>query len=273
MAAVSPEDFNRVQSIIRAHHKAPRTASHKFRPYLGKGLIYCIHCGEKAWCHNIKEISYYQESSASRGISCTNSGRYLTVPVIDHQIEQIVRPVALPADWKERAVELANAENNVLDLRNERLALERKRRRVIELYKEDVIDRVEYEREMATNDNRLKTVSPVDIQFADVTVQDFDNVMKFWNPATPEERASLLSNVADKLYVDFETGQLLEVVPKSGFRYVLEAALITRPPGGSGLTNGDPEGIRTLDLHRDRVACLTATPRGRDAVLILDSGL
>lgn len=37
---------------------------------------------------------------------------------------------------------------------------------------------------------------------------------------------------------------------------------------GSGSSNlsrslaGDPEGIRTLDLHRDRVACLTATPRG-----------
>ncbi len=26
---------------------------------------------------------------------------------------------------------------------------------------------------------------------------------------------------------------------------------------------GDPDGIRTHDLHRDRVACLAATPRGR----------
>ena len=27
---------------------------------------------------------------------------------------------------------------------------------------------------------------------------------------------------------------------------------------------GDPDGIRTHDLHRDRVACLTATPRGHN---------
>ena len=70
-------------------------------------------------------------------------------------------------------------------------------------------------------------------------------------------------DLADKLYVDFDTGQLLEIVPKDGFRYVLEAAQNTRPAFGSELTSGDPEGIRTPDLHRDRVACLTATPRGR----------
>ncbi len=28
--------------------------------------------------------------------------------------------------------------------------------------------------------------------------------------------------------------------------------------------DGDPSGIRTRDLHRDRVACLTATPWGHE---------
>src|SRR3990172_4140688 len=46
---------------------------------------------------------------------------------------------------------------------------------------------------------------------------------------------------------------------ETGFRPALEAAGITRPlasaAGGQELTIGDPEGIRTLDLHRDRVAC------------------
>ena len=261
--AVSPEDFNRVQSIIKLHYRAPRSASPKFRPYLGKSLLRCVDCGEKAWCHHIKSIDYYQESSASRGIACDAAGRYWPAAMIDHQIEQIMRPVALPADWKERALELANAENNVLDLQSERISLERKRRRIIELYKEDMIDRVEFERELGALDNRLKTVSPADVQFAEVTIADFEKIQSFWDKAVPGERASLLTSFAEKLYVDFATGQLLEIVPKSGFRYVLEAAQITRPVSGSELTNGDPEGIRTPDLHRDRVACLTATPRGR----------
>ncbi len=125
-----------------------------------------------------------------------------------------------------------------------------------------MIERNEFDREMASIENRLKSTASLDVSFAEIALEDFENIQSFWDPALPEERAKLLSSLAEKLYVDFSTGQLLEVVTKSGFSNVLEAAWITRPLGGSGLTNGDPEGIRTPDLHRDRVACLTATPRG-----------
>ena len=63
----------------------------------------------------------------------------------------------------------------------------------------------------------------------------------------------------ESLYLELRTGQIVEVVPKAGFRWLLEGAEITRPstPVADGplLVIGDPEGIRTLDLHRDRVAC------------------
>jgi site-specific DNA recombinase len=254
--SITPEEFNRVQSLIRSHQKAPRSASPKLRPYLGRGLIYCIDCGEKAWCHTIKGVPYYQESSASRGVACTAPGRYWTTAIIDPQIDRIVKPIALPADWQARAVELANAENNILDLRQERMSLERRRRRLVELYKDDLIDRVEFEREIDAVDNRLKTTLHVDVHFAEVTVQDFEEIRRFWDAATPEERGALFGRIAEKFFVDFDTGQVLEIVPRIGFRYVLEAAQIARSPASPfDLTIGDPEGIRTPDLHRDRVAC------------------
>ena len=233
---LSRREFNQVQSIIRAHYKAPRTASPKFRSYLGKGLLYCIDCGEKAWCHwhTKKKASYYQETSAQRGVACAAPGRYWPTAVLDHQMEQMVRPVALPADWKERAVELANAENNILDLKSERLSLERKRRRVIELYKEDVIDHAEYERDLTAINNRHKTMAPVDAHFAEIRIDDFDQILSFWDSALPEEKAALLGQLAEKVYVDFETGQVLEIVPKSGFRYVLEPLKSQDPRAGLG---------------------------------------
>lgn len=52
--AVSPEDFNCVQSISRAHYKAPRSALPRLRPYLGKGPIKCWDCSEIAWCQYIQ---------------------------------------------------------------------------------------------------------------------------------------------------------------------------------------------------------------------------
>ena len=56
-----------------------------------------------------------------------------------------------------------------------------------------------------------------------------------------------------------KSGQVIEIVPKAGFKWVLEAAGITKPPseelGGFPLVNGDPDRTRTDDLRRDRATC------------------
>ncbi len=258
-AAVSEEEFNRVQSILRSHYKAPRSNSPKLRPYLGKSLVRCYSCGEKAWCHNIKGAGYYQESSASRGISCEAAGRYWPTALIDRQIDQLVKPVQLPQEWKERALELASADNNVLDLRLHRRSVEGRRRRVIELYKDGVIDRVEFEREIRIIENQLMTVAPTDVTLAELSIADFERFGDVWDAAIPEERAELLGRMMESLYVDFKTGQVLELVPRAGFRYVFEGTGITKPlaclASDHQLTIGDPEGIRTPDLQRDKLVC------------------
>ena len=257
--AVSEEEFSRVQSILRSHHKAPRSSSPKFRTYLAKGLLRCYFCGEKAWAHHIKGLDYYQESSASRGIFCEAPGRYWPVLVIDRQIERIVRPLELPQEWKERALELANTENNLLDLRLLRHSLEGRHKRVVELYKEGMIERVEFDREIRIIQNQLKTVAPAEVTIYELSIADFERFGDVWTAATPEEKAALLGRMADSFYADFRTGQVLEMVPKPGFRYIFEATGITNPltyaASDPPLTIGDPEGIRTPDLHRDRVAC------------------
>jgi len=252
--AVSEEEFNRVQSIIRSHYRAPRSNSPKLRPYVGKGLIRCYSCGEKAWCHHIKGVSYYQESSASRGISCQAAGRYWPTLVIDRQIEQIVKPVELPQRWKERALELASAENNVLDLRLQRRSLEGRRRRIVELYKDGVIDRAEFDREIQIIENQLKTAAPADVTLVELSIADFERFGDVWDAATPEERAELLGQMVESLYVDFKAGQALEIVPKPGFRCVFQGTEIARPltclASDRQLTIGDPEGGWRRFLYR-----------------------
>ena len=63
----------------------------------------------------------------------------------------------------------------------------------------------------------------------------------------------------ESLYLEFRTGQIVEVAPKSGFRWVFEGAAKTqspgRLPGDPSMTNGDPDGIRTHDLQLDKLAC------------------
>jgi site-specific DNA recombinase len=257
--AVSPEEFNRVQSILRARHRAPRSASNKLRPYLAKGFLRCMTCGEKAWCQHIKGRDYYRESSAFRGIGCTSAGRYWPAPSIDHQIEVLVRPIELPESWQQRAFELASAENNLIDLKKERLSLEARRRRVVELYKEGAIDRAEFDREVQAIENRLRTTAPAEASIVELSIADFERFNENWQLATPEEKHQMLSCMFESLYLEFRTGQIIEVVPKPGFRWVLEGAEITKPPGDlpsdSSLVIGDPEGIRTPDLQRDKLVC------------------
>ncbi len=42
----------------------------------------------------------------------------------------------------------------------------------------------------------------------------------------------MLACMVEKIYLDFRTGQIVEVVTKPAFRYILAAAGITRPPEG-----------------------------------------
>jgi hypothetical protein len=70
----------------------------------------------------------------------------------------------------------------------------------------------------------------------------------------PDETLELLGRIADSLYLDVKTGQLVELVPRPGFPCVFEGAGITRPlatfAGDHQLTLGDSKGDRLRALQR-----------------------
>jgi hypothetical protein len=141
--------------------------------------------------------------------------------------------------------------------------LEARRRRVIELYKEGTIDRAEFDREVQLIENRLRTTAPAEASIVELSIADFERFGENWELATPEEKHQMLSCMFESLYLEFRTGQIIEVVPKPGFRWVFEGAEITKPPGDlpgdSSLVIGDPEGIREL-LAQTRLATWYVAP-------------
>jgi hypothetical protein len=132
---------------------------------------------------------------------------------------------------------------------------------VIELYKEGVIDRAEFDRDVQPVENRLRTTAPADGSVVELSIADFERFGENWELATPEEKRQMLSCMFESLYLEFRSGQVLELVPKVGFRYVFEGGKLMVPPKSpSGTTNhqltiGDPDGIRTHDLQLDKLAC------------------
>jgi hypothetical protein len=75
------------------------------------------------------------------------------------------------------------------------------------------------------------------------------------------ERCEFLRAFLDGVYIDVKRKRIVEGAARPAFRSLFaacEGAVIrVSAPEGADLNSvsGDPEGIRTLDLHRDRVAC------------------
>ena len=75
------------------------------------------------------------------------------------------------------------------------------------------------------------------------------------------QRNEFLNVFFSAIYIDVENKVIVGLVATPKFRAVLRAcegsveAVPARIGAGLNSACGDPEGIRTLDLHRDRVAC------------------
>ncbi|MDP2857270.1 MAG: recombinase family protein, partial [Bacillota bacterium] len=81
-AIVTRESLDKVQQVRREHYRGPSTFAQRYRTYLLKGLLRCIHCGEKLWAQHIGGKDYYREESALRGIPCANPRAYVRAEIL-----------------------------------------------------------------------------------------------------------------------------------------------------------------------------------------------
>ena len=78
------------------------------------------------------------------------------------------------------------------------------------------------------------------------------NLPSVWLSATLQEQHKIATAVLDAVYFDLVRQEIISIQPKAGFLPLLATA---SPAWRLPLVHGDPDGIRTHDLHRDRVAC------------------
>ncbi len=246
--------FERVQQVRRDHYRGPSTFAQRYRVYLLSGLVRCHICGEKLWAHHIRGSDYYREESALRGIPCSNPKRYVRADVIDEQVSSIMGNLQLPDSWRDLVATLLDSDAEREAATKERARLEEKIRRLSRQYREVEIGETDYRREREITQARLDAIREV---AEDETVRTGDHVeglVEAWKLATKEERRDLLRMSLDGIYVDMSNGSFVALKPKAAFLPLFQ---IDRPvrSGSTVLVSGDPEGIRTPDLHRDRVAC------------------
>ena len=70
-----------------------------------------------------------------------------------------------------------------------------------------------------------------------------------WDAADDSEKAAITKTVFEEVFVDLDSATVRYVKPRAPFLPLFRVLWQER------LLHGDPERIRTADLHLDRVAC------------------
>ncbi len=160
----------------------------------------------------------------------------------------------LPDSWRDLVAKFLESDAEREAAAKERARLEEKIRRLSRQYREVEIGETEYRREREITQARLDAIREVAEGETVRTGDHIEGLVEAWKLATKEERRDLLRMSLDGVYVDMSTGSVVALKPKAAFLPLFQRDRPVRS-GASVLVSGDPEGIRTPDLHRDRVAC------------------
>lgn len=260
-AIVSRELWEQCAAIRLSRSQRPRSWSAKFRPYLLKGLARCADCGERLWASTAKGVAYYAERSKARGIDCASGGGSIRVDVLDGNADAMIRDLSLPRTWQRHILDLYGGIDERMKAERERQSAAEKLKRLSRVYLDGGVTRGEYEIMKAELEARVNAVvEPIEKDMLDAG-RMLERIGVVWPDMTTAERHAVLSDMMEAVYVDVPAKRVVGVAAKPSFRALLKACEgSVRPaqgaePGESDTGIGDPEGIRTLDLHRDRVAC------------------
>ena len=189
-------------------------------------------------------LCYYRR----QGNDCDFRSNYLEV--YEGQIADYLETFRIPPDYREPIMALYRQTQDERDeAESRRRSLEMRLDRIAELYKWGDIDRDEYQREREQLAAELRALAPaVDLPaMLDQAAAFLADVRAAWKAANQEQRNRLARLLFER--VEINDSRVEAIIPQPDFApfFVLDCQ-------GRGLSCGS-DGIRTRDLHLDRVAC------------------
>ena len=251
--------FARVTRMrARRRRLAPALKAHPARTYMLRGIGRCVACGRGLVCNASRAGRRYRDTSREKYAQCAARRHSVKAEVIEQQIGLLINRLDLPSDWQAEILERVSDPSEA-ETKRRRTGVKERLSRLNELYLDGDIGKLRYQVERATLGGELEGLDAA-LAVADDPV-DRVSVLRgyadIWDAADEEERAGIVQAVLEEVYVDLDRAEVVIIKPRSQFLPLMRALWRDK------LLHGDPERIRTADLHLDRVACLTATPRGR----------
>ena len=248
---IEPGLFDAVQEMRHRRNHKKNTINAKANTYSLSTLLRSNICGSSIRMHkNPKgEIRTYCAGRAL-GFGCHCQGTFLCN--YEKQLHNYLNEFVVPQNYQDQ---ILFDQKKVIDthdnIRNRKKILESKLQRTKELYTWGHISKREYlaEHNSIKNELQLLSYEKDDLSELERVAELLTNVAEAWQCANQEERNKIARIIFEEILVDDKKVAAVkpqpELVPFFKLNYDCHAKSIA----------GDPDGIRTHDLRRDRPIC------------------
>ncbi len=227
-ALVAQDIFETVQTTMKKN--SGRSETLQLRPerqYLLKGIIRCAYCGMPMWAQTYKNgQKYYREhkNSRSQGVCPSTSGS-IPCHFIDEQVRRLISAIELRPRWLEEVLSIISLKDEVYRVKEQKLAVMEKLRRMGKAYVDGLFPDVEYQRQKKLLEMELESL----VVPAANAAEDAGNLIKdignLWVGATMEEQRKLLLTMLDAVYIDArKTKSIVAIRPKPPFKPIFQVA-------------------------------------------------
>lgn len=251
-ACVDPELFDRTQRVRMSRRRmAPALKAHPLRTYMLQGIGHCLRCGHLLTCNTPKAGPRYRDTSRDKHQPCEAHRQSVVCNAIDAQIGEFFRRLELPEDWADRLHAMATESGDSGEIEKQRRSVKDRLKRLSELYLDGELPKARYEQERASLRGQLESLDAAapplnSMEEAAEMIRCYNGI---WDAADESEKAAITKTVFEEVYVDLDSATVRYVKPRAPFLPLFRVLWQEK------LLHGDPEQIRTADLHLDRVAC------------------
>jgi DNA invertase Pin-like site-specific DNA recombinase len=216
---IDDELFEKCQKIRAERRRKQNSNQTTRRVYLLSGIITCKECGHRMRAQSSNSGRYYREASKFKGGECPHNGKSVRADQVEKQISELMESLVLPENWQATLQQILNTRKDEVDPQKDKARIKGEMRRMREAYKRGLYENDEHSfwREiegLQSQLDALEQLTPHEVRQAGMVLA---NLQTAWRAATMEEKAELCQIILKQVKYDFESGEIVKVVPNAEY--------------------------------------------------------
>ncbi len=214
---VSKELWDEVQRARAEKHGPCSTAQKQF--YLLQRVVRCWHCKRRLHMYSDSKDggTYYRDPAGLLDHNCVVKGRTIRTYEIDRAVENTIRQLKLPSNWRDRILAEANHQDQRKKIAERQKALRARLKRLKYLYIEGDIGTQLYEAQKRSVLEELESLQMPDDSTIIEAGQMLESLAGLWDDLTQPEKQEMLRSMLRAIYIDIEERRVVCYEPFAEF--------------------------------------------------------